>query len=565
MKKRRLRWDIRWLLLVVVLLSGCARSRSPSLSQDTRELLRTSEAGLATMYQQLTEVGAPPTFITGIAMRSGRSSFIATSTPRRPTRPNPTRTPRPTLNTQPTAISTASAGGIDSSLDNDEGDSIVVEPNAGVIFSIDNYLDVPSFRSVVAGLGGYYLIGLLVIFVLLFLLNEFARMMVNRSQNMVVNRQKQRSASVLLQLYGIIHWFAILAFYLGSVLWIVAFAAVIMGAFTRVTLDIIPLIFAILGIASGIFVISGVVRGLRAAYLSAGESFYLLFRDEAPELFTFLDGLADELGAPRIQEIRLVPETRLEMTWRGNLLSLPWRHSTPILILGMATLQRLSEAQFRAFIVHQYSLFGVGRRGIGSASQIIRGRMGITQAVDHLLGMGFDNPLNYVWYSFKIFQVIYAEVTSHAVRLYILLVDSQVAEQSPQLVEGMEQVDFVKELFDIHRQAEIERAITDRIPLLNIYTNLFDDETRIDRALSKLRSTQLQSPPDQLHLPPPILRYSAMSHQPIGVELPPESPVLGWFTDADGLMVKMTILVQRAITTKQYQLYRLRAPHRSSR
>ena len=477
--------------------------------------------------------------------QSNRQSVIIA-----PTRtPHPTRTPRP-------ALTKRSSNSIASS---DSGDDTIVptstsQTNEDNVWSIYNHVDVDSLKSDVLALAGYWMVIVAPTFGILFLLNSIARIVINNSQDLATQKNKQSLARILVFLVGVLQLPIMVGFYTGVILWIVGFTTIYLSANSGGFHAIIGLIIFVVTSAIWISVMATLIRAFVAFHEPDGRNRYLLLSDEAPDLYQLLSEIARKLNTLPIQEIRLTPATHFEVFERGVWMPFPLMRRKRVLVLGMTGLQNMSRSQLTTLVTHQYQLLHLQPNDVGSL--IVRGRDSINRLIERMEELRFNTTLNFIWHSFRLFRAVYHTVTYDVIMLYTLLVDCAI-DQEYDLDSAVTHIDFMTELYDIHRKTQIDASLANRTPVLNIYQTMFNNEMELEKAANELDTSILYLPEYSDRYPPTQIRLQAISKSLAELTVdPPDTPVMNLFDDPDGLMHKMTILIMRQIPIVKYKRLR---------
>ncbi len=451
----------------------------------------------------------------------------------------PTSTPRP-------------ASSNDNSTNSDSA-SIEDTPD-DVIFRVTDFVDMQTLVSIFLNAGLVWIVTIISTFIVLYMLNSLAGVQIKNATNLINNKTKQTTSRLLLFIYGLGHWVIIFGFYSGVILCVFGFTLFILHGNRVVESNVVEIILLILTISSWFFVMAGIIRGVRAFHKPDGHKHYLLLPNEAPELFRLLATIADKLNVSAITEVRIVPNTQLEMYQRGLWLPLPIGKRERVLVVGMAGLQQMSVEQFTALVTAQYQSLQPSISDIGTGVLVLRGRDNMRRMIERMLEIKYDNRFNFIWYSFLLFQNLYLSATDHIVQLHHLLVDMRVAPSYEHYHEAIVHLNFMTEVYNLHSAMQIRSAVQNQYPAFNLYQTMFLDEEELEQSARQLDMSLPYPPKHSDRYAPTWIRLQALDKKipELSADMP-ENKILSLFKDADGLMQKMTILKMQTVAKHRFK------------
>ena len=294
---------------------------------------------------------------------------------------------------------------------------------------------------------------------------------------------------------------------------------VILGTSAYFYLSIPMLLLLIAGLAGGIiylfFAIGQVpvklvaIVGITALYtlyivirslfirIKEDEPGRLLARNEALGLWKLVEEVADRVGTRPVDVIYITPGPEIAVTERGGLVKKLRGQGQRCLILGLGSLNGMSQGQLRAILAHEYGHFSNRDTAGGNfARQVLVSvrLMGFGLAVH-----GLASWYNPAWWFVNGFHRIFLRITLGASRLQEILADRYAALTygAHNFIEGLKHVIRQTVLFNFQVTNEVQGALQQNVPLQNLY-NLAglqnseaqaQIETQINKALNQPTGT----------------------------------------------------------------------------
>lgn len=457
--------------------------------------------------------------------------------------PRPTSTPRPTRTSRPNSANTTNS---ENSSSNQRPTSSNTEDDEP--WSLFAGLDVAGFRAFLLECAKVWLIITLPLLAVLWILNAIIRsLMMTSLKDMATQRIKRSLARILLLVYGILHLPMIAAFYGGVMLITLGFTAIYLGANKANFASPIAVIILLISTPIWILTVTTILRGFMAFHRPAGNKYYRLLPDEAPQLFDMLNDIAVRMKTSPVMAVWLTPHTEIEMYEQGAWLPITFARRKRVLRLGLAGLQHLTHSQLETLIVHQYQIFQRQSVDQAAGALIVQGRDSLSRMIERFLEFEYNTTFNYLWYMFKLFHDAYLTVTEDAVNLHTLLVDSQIAKTDETFYQALTDLDFVTHLFNIHSGTQIKAARANRSVLLNVYRTMFQNEQELEKAANLLDVSILYDSIQSDRFASTQKRLDVMSKSlgELSDQKPIETSAMRLFVDPDGLMQKMTIVVMQ--------------------
>ena len=168
---------------------------------------------------------------------------------------------------------------------------------------------------------------------------------------------RQRSLNLL---YRFVVFFAGVYYY-GSlpIVVILAIALPLTLAYAALSLPIIS--FTVVGIvlAGSLGGIVTAFSGLRASFAKIEDRDFdrLVTRDEAPQLWTAVEDVADDVGTRAVDEIWLLPGDQIGVLEKGTLVSKLRDRAKRVLVMGAASIDGMDTGAFRSILAHEYGHF----------------------------------------------------------------------------------------------------------------------------------------------------------------------------------------------------------------
>ncbi|MBN1877171.1 MAG: M48 family metalloprotease [Anaerolineae bacterium] len=275
---------------------------------------------------------------------------------------------------------------------------------------------------------------------------------------------------------------------------------------------------------------------------------YKLSRDEAPVLWELVENVADYMGTRPVDAIYIEPSTGIGVLQYGSWRQRQYGKGRRVLILGLASLPGMTQAQFKAILAHEYGHFC--NHDMGISSHALRLRETVNRTVQELLDTGIKCRNDPICIFSHGYAYIYLRITLGASRLQEVLADRYAA-----LTYGVEtfigalkhiilrELVFQTQVLPMLRNADLSST-----PYQNLYTlSLFSEMP--SKQLSRTFEQMMASPTSPYDSHP-----SFQSRVTLIRKLPemhktdtPSGTVWALFPDATALQEKMTAALVREI------------------
>lgn len=389
------------------------------------------------------------------------------------------------------------------------------------------------FIGIVAWLGGLVLLFLIGICLSAWTLRSAIR-------NETVHRQQaNRFEHWLLELYRGLIITASFYFYLS--LPIVILLLLALAGFLLYTL------FAFGAVV--LLVIVGVSYTLYAVIVSfkarkqTEEPGILLTRNEAPELWAFVETVAERVKTRPVDRIYLHALDGIAVTERGSLVNRLRDAGERCLILGLGALPGMTQAQFQAILAHEYGHFS--HRDTAGGDISLHVQQTLQRLIIALINARQNDWYNPVWLFVKGYFHIFFRITLGASRLQEVMADRYAAFAfgAQNLAEGLLHVVRQNVAFRMVVSKKMENFYNLNLRYSNLYTDTQDGAAALpayEPALQKVleRST---SPYDSHPAVKERLAYLKRMQEQMAIPVAENPlPVWGLFPDATKLQEKMT-------------------------
>jgi Zn-dependent protease with chaperone function len=254
-----------------------------------------------------------------------------------------------------------------------------------------------------------------------------------------------------------------------------------------------------------------------------------LTRDQHPQLFTELEGVAKSVNQAMPVEVYLVPDVNAWVTQRGGIMGFGSRR---VMGLGLPLMRMLTRSQFRAVLAHEFGHYYGGDTRLGPWIYKTRGAIGRT-----LQSLGDGSWLQYpfLWYG-KMFLRI-----THAVSRRQEFVADELAARavgSQPLIGGLRTIHGVASAFHTYWFQECAPVLNAgyRPPVTEGFQR-FVQAAPVAEAITKQLDEELKTgkvDPYDTH-PPLKERIAAVEHLPAGNPGPDDPPATVLLNDVVGL------------------------------
>jgi Zn-dependent protease with chaperone function len=273
-----------------------------------------------------------------------------------------------------------------------------------------------------------------------------------------------------------------------------------------------------------------------------------LLREEAPELWALTGEVARRVGTRPVDAIFITPGSEVAVTERGDVLKKLRGQGQRCLILGLGTLDGMTQGQLRAVLAHEYGHFSNRDTAGGSfARQVLASlhKMGFSLAAS-----GLARWYNPAWLFVNSFRRIFLRITLGASRLQEMLADrhAALAYGSQTFIEGLKQVIQQAVRFNFITVLELQEALQQGIPLHNLYSLPAPQSGELQAKLDNQINEALNQPTRAYDSHPSLSdRVKALENiQPSGSDDDWENQSPAWelLPNAEALQNEMTAVVQ---------------------
>lgn len=122
------------------------------------------------------------------------------------------------------------------------------------------------------------------------------------------------------------------------------------------------------------YIVGGIASGVLCLYLIKGffkrresdpSMMIEIQRKDQPRLFSFIDQICEDTGAPEPHKIFLTPEVNAAVFYHESLLSLV-RKTPKNLLIGLGLVNRLNLSEFKAVLAHEFGHFSQNSMKLGT-------------------------------------------------------------------------------------------------------------------------------------------------------------------------------------------------------
>jgi Zn-dependent protease with chaperone function len=398
---------------------------------------------------------------------------------------------------------------------------------------------------------GAWLAGMPLLFVTGVLLSKLTLATVQRPQPSLEYRVKPGERLVH-TLYRVVIAITSLYFYASIPILILIVIAGTAGIFYLfLVIGRIPVQLTAFILGAALYTLLALVRGV-FTWSKDPEPGRPLTRDEAPQLWTLTEQVAERVGARPVDAIYVTPAPNIGVTERGGL----WRKllgaGQRCLILGLGALPGMTQGQFKAILAHEYGHFSNRDTAGGNlAGQV---RVSMYRMAYGLAASGQARWYNPAWLFVNGFYRIFLRITLGASRLQEILADryAAVAYGVQNFVGGLTHIVRQSLLFDAQVSHEVKLALKLRRKLANLYTlPPFESDSVQDKLEAQLE--QVMSRPTSPYDSHPAVRErialvgQLQINDPVAESL---EPVWDLLPNAETLQREMTAIVQANVTQR---------------
>ncbi len=273
----------------------------------------------------------------------------------------------------------------------------------------------------------------------------------------------------------------------------------------------------------------------------------ILTESEAPELWSLVRNVANDLGTRAVDEIRITHGSELAVYERGSLRTKMQDKAERVLILGAATINGFSQNAFRAVLAHEYGHFSNRDTAGGSVAFAVNSH--IIQLAQAMAESGTATFYNIAFQFLRLYHFLFRRITHGATRLQEILADRVAVYQygAAAFREGLSHVIRRDLEFNHVAEREINDAFGSNRAMQNLYDMTVQDEND-QRNLEQQFSEIINRPTteDDTH-PSPIDRFNLIDKIVSKQILPLNGMLWDLFNDRDALTNEMNKQLETAI------------------
>ncbi|MCP4537572.1 MAG: M48 family metalloprotease [Chloroflexi bacterium] len=272
---------------------------------------------------------------------------------------------------------------------------------------------------------------------------------------------------------------------------------------------------------------------------------HVLSRDEAPQLWSLAEDVAERVGTRPVDAIYVVPAPNIAVTERGGLVQKLRGAGQRCLILGLGTLPEMTQAQFKAILAHEYGHFSNRDTAGGNLARQVRfsmNRMAYGLAIN-----GLARWYNPAWLFVNSFNRVFLRVTLGASRLQEILADryAALAYGVENFVNGLTHVVRQSLLFSANINHKVDLATQSGTNLPNLYVPAALPDPLMEQLETKI-DTEMSRPTSAYDShPSPQERFRLLRQLDVTNEVAEnQEPVWDLLADAEKLQSEMIAIVQ---------------------
>jgi Zn-dependent protease with chaperone function len=250
----------------------------------------------------------------------------------------------------------------------------------------------------------------------------------------------------------------------------------------------IPIRLAIMLLALMLYTLLALGRSIlvRPAQDDIGQR---LNRDEAPDLWALVVGVAERLKTRPVTVIFVTAGTEIAVTERGSLPQKIRDRGERCLILGLGALCCLNQSELQAILAHEYGHFSHRDTAGGNLAYQVRASM--REMAKGLAMSGQAQPYNPAWLFLNIYHRVFLRITLGASRLQEILADryAAMAYGSTIFSSGLTRLIHHSLVFDTQINQEVSTALKEKREIQNIWTlPPLDNPDQVAHAVDRVMS-----------------------------------------------------------------------------
>lgn len=354
-----------------------------------------------------------------------------------------------------------------------------------------------------------------------------------------------RGERVVRTIYRIVIALTLVYFYVSIPLVIFVVVAAAAGLFYLFfAVGRIPVrLAAFLAIAT-IYTLIAIVRSVFAR-VKDEEPGRPLSRDEAPQLWSLAEEVAERVDTRPVDAIYVTPASSIAVTERGGLLQKLRGAGQRCLILGLGALPEMTQGQFKAILAHEYGHFSNRDTAGGNLARQVRfsmNRMAYGLAIN-----GLARWYNPAWLFVNGFNRVFLRVTLGASRLQEILADryAALAYGVENFINGLTHVVRQSLLFGANVNHKADLAARSGASLPNLYVPVALPDPLMEQLEAKIGEEMGRPTSVYDSHPSPQERIGLLRQLEVVSEVAEsQEPVWDLLADAEKLQNEMIAIVQ---------------------
>jgi hypothetical protein len=394
---------------------------------------------------------------------------------------------------------------------------------------------------------GLWVAGLLLLFVLGFLLSKLTLRQVKQSGVLspatAGEKRIRKFYRMVLNVAGVYYYISLPVVFVL----VIGIAGVIFYLFLMIGRIPIKLML-IVGIGA-LFTIVAMVKSLFIR-VNASDPGRALQRTEAEGLWQLAEEVAQSVGTRPIDEIRITTGTELAVYERGTWRQKMKNEAHRILIVGTGVLNGFKQNDFRCVLAHEYGHFS--NRDTAGGDIALRVRNDMLKFYFAMREAGQATYINAAFHFLRAYNFIFRRISHGATRLQEILADRVAAQiyGAAAFEGGLRHVIRRSLEFDAAANLEIKQSLEAHRPLQNLYSLPAPQASEVALAFEK--AVNRPTTEDDTH-PSPRDRFELIAPLQEPASSPREGEVWELFADPDGIRREMVAIIEKRI-----------APHRGS-
>ncbi len=279
----------------------------------------------------------------------------------------------------------------------------------------------------------------------------------------------------------------------------------------------------------------------------------VLPEQEAPELWSLVKSVANDINTRPVDEIRITHGAELAVYERGGIRAKMQDKGERILILGLAVMDGFSQNAFRAVLAHEYGHFS--NRDTAGGDIAFHVNNDIVSFAESMAISGTATWYNIAFQFLRFYHFLFRRITHGASRLQEVLADRVAVHQFGEEAfrEGLKHVILRDIEFNHLAEKEIGAALTDNRPMKNLYELKIEDEMTVnDVALEFKEHLSAETTEDDTH-PSPKDRFKLIENIRPKDTAAISGAVWDLFTNREELTIEMNSMLEESLRQQQYE------------